>query len=194
MRFRIPRLRPPAFGGEDPQSPLAGAAVLSPLLLDTSTPCPPAGLYGRMDEKNKKLIDLGNSSSGISSVGTLFRGRAIASSTRARGGVTFVLVVVGGGVRDLGCGREMSPRGNHCDEHFGNTHTHTHTHTHDEGKKKKNTTGTTGTGRSRTNTGAPTKTSEIGGPHALPKHRIARWRRAPSRLATRTFWSGRPPL
>ena len=136
MRFRIPRLRPPAFGGEDPQSPLAGAAVLSPLLLDTSTPCPPAGLYGRMDEKNKKLIDLGNSSSGISSVGTLFRGRAIASSTRARGGVTFVLVVVGGGVRDLGCGREMSPRGNHCDEHFGNTHTHTHTHTHDEEKKK----------------------------------------------------------
>ena len=39
--------------------------------------------------------------------------------------MTFVLVVVGGGVRDLGCGREMSPRGNHCDEHFGNTHTHT---------------------------------------------------------------------
>ena len=36
-----------------------------------------------------------------------------------------VLVVVGGGVRDLGCGREMSPRGKHCDEHFGNTHTHT---------------------------------------------------------------------
>ena len=32
----------------------------------------------------------------------------------------------------MGCGREMSPRGNHCDEHFGNTHTHTH----DEEKKK----------------------------------------------------------
>ena len=187
MRFRIPRLRPPAFGGEDPQSPLAGAAVLSPLLLDTSTPCPPAGLYGRMDEKNKKLIDLGILLREFL-LWEHFFGRAIASSTRARGGVTFVLVVVGGGVRDLGCGREMSPRGNHCDEHFGNTHTHTMR------KKKKNTTGTTGTGRSRTNTGAPTKTSEIGEPHALPKHRIARWRRAPSRLATRTFWSGRPPL